>query len=117
MDYDKKAINDYNIPRKIRELQSSVFFENFLTIITYQEKLGNYNSAQTLVMKFIIITYQEKLGNYNCPSEIFASDLIITYQEKLGNYNGVPVSFTNVSIITYQEKLGNYNYRTNESIR
>ena len=34
---------DYNIPRKIRELQCVNVFSVLLTIITYQEKLGNYN--------------------------------------------------------------------------
>ena len=34
-------------------------------IITYQEKLGNYNSVASAMFLRIIITYQEKLGNYN----------------------------------------------------
>ena len=34
-------------------------------IITYQEKLGNYNIVVHNVNRFAIITYQEKLGNYN----------------------------------------------------
>ena len=34
-------------------------------IITYQEKLGNYNSAKIGSSGYYIITYQEKLGNYN----------------------------------------------------
>ena len=34
-------------------------------IITYQEKLGNYNLAIRKGISFVIITYQEKLGNYN----------------------------------------------------
>ena len=37
-----------------------------LTIITYQEKLGNYNELFALSNVIGIITYQEKLGNYNC---------------------------------------------------
>ena len=36
-----------------------------------------------------IITYQEKLGNYNLVTTIASNPLIITYQEKLGNYNVV----------------------------
>ena len=36
---------DYNIPRKIRELQSRKNSVELLLIITYQEKLGNYNSV------------------------------------------------------------------------
>ena len=34
-----------------------------------------------------IITYQEKLGNYNGKPLVPRSQSIITYQEKLGNYN------------------------------
>ena len=34
---------DYNIPRKIRELQFGLESNHYLLIITYQEKLGNYN--------------------------------------------------------------------------
>ena len=34
-------------------------------IITYQEKLGNYNTRQKYLSRRAIITYQEKLGNYN----------------------------------------------------
>ena len=33
----------YNIPRKIRELQFLPFDRISIGIITYQEKLGNYN--------------------------------------------------------------------------
>ena len=56
-------------------------------IITYQEKLGNYNAKTTKTTKAKIITYQEKLGNYNGYACGSASRIIITYQEKLGNYN------------------------------
>ena len=34
-----------------------------------------------------IITYQEKLGNYNKLVDYNNGEHIITYQEKLGNYN------------------------------
>ena len=34
---------NYNIPRKIRELQFESLISTVLKIITYQEKLGNYN--------------------------------------------------------------------------
>ena len=34
-------------------------------IITYQEKLGNYNITGNWLLMGTIITYQEKLGNYN----------------------------------------------------
>ena len=37
-------------------------------IITYQEKLGNYNNIHYLIYMNYIITYQEKLGNYNYKS-------------------------------------------------
>ena len=36
---------------------------------------------------FFIITYQEKLGNYNLSMVADTFNIIITYQEKLGNYN------------------------------
>ena len=36
-----------------------------------------------------IISYQEKLGNYNPLSMLYAKSKIISYQEKLGNYNQV----------------------------
>ena len=56
-------------------------------IITYQEKLGNYNYITVRLYDKIIITYQEKLGNYNNSVVTWVSNMIITYQEKLGNYN------------------------------
>ena len=80
-----------------------------LIIITYQEKLGNYNELTFYKEKYEIITYQEKLGNYNADTISMLIKCIITYQEKLGNYNCVLNPFQNVLIITYQEKLGNYN--------
>ena len=55
----------YNIPRKIRELQSQTCQLIDGAIITYQEKLGNYNKKLNKSEKNNIITYQEKLGNYN----------------------------------------------------
>ena len=61
----RAEIFHYNIPRKIRELQSSGVFLDSLQIITYQEKLGNYNLHDKDVKEDGIITYQEKLGNYN----------------------------------------------------
>ncbi len=42
---------------------------------------------QIVILNLLIITYQEKLGNYNSLSDIFVLPPIITYQEKLGNYN------------------------------
>ena len=39
----KDFTKNYNIPRKIRELQSEPNTGNTIYIITYQEKLGNYN--------------------------------------------------------------------------
>ena len=55
----------YNIPRKIRELQFKSYWLGALWIITYQEKLGNYNNCTDERRSGYIITYQEKLGNYN----------------------------------------------------
>ncbi len=81
------ACNDYNIPRKIRELQCSGTDYSFGKIITYQEKLGNYNLVTTIASNPLIITYQEKLGNYNSNIGKPYIGKIITYQEKLGNYN------------------------------
>ena len=60
-----QTINNYNIPRKIRELQSLSQRVNTYPIITYQEKLGNYNIDLRINIVNEIITYQEKLGNYN----------------------------------------------------
>ncbi len=58
-------MTNYNIPRKIRELQYTAYITHFSVIITYQEKLGNYNRGEVTVNIRYIITYQEKLGNYN----------------------------------------------------
>ena len=77
----------YNIPRKIRELQFPLLTVIILFIITYQEKLGNYNVLEAIHSACNIITYQEKLGNYNQKVCDIITDVIITYQEKLGNYN------------------------------
>ena len=62
---DPLDLNYYNIPRKIRELQLYDVQTILLFIITYQEKLGNYNTAPVSNLLIFIITYQEKLGNYN----------------------------------------------------
>ena len=83
----QKIICYYNILRKIRELQSPLKKWYKVYIITYQEKLGNYNAAECLMVTTTIITYQEKLGNYNTYNQDIFYKPIITYQEKLGNYN------------------------------
>ena len=44
-------------------------------------------------MLHAIITYQEKLGNYNIKSLRYLIKAIITYQEKLGNYNSAMTGF------------------------
>ena len=80
---------NYNIPRKIRELQHKGTFKIPMEIITYQEKSGNYNLNSTHAPMRIIITYQEKSGNYNMESIQNAYQGIITYQEKSGNYNQI----------------------------
>ena len=59
------TLQNYNIPRKIRELQFENYWLGALWIITYQEKLGNYNDKYDALETQLIITYQEKLGNYN----------------------------------------------------
>ena len=69
--------------------------------------LGNVRYC--VVFRSHIITYQEKLGNYNCQTIIKICSEIITYQEKLGNYNQRVWAKQGHKIITYQEKLGNYN--------
>ena len=61
--------------------------QSIAEIITYQEKLGNYNGFSDFGNFWNIITYQEKLGNYNRSATFSAWRIIITYQEKLGNYN------------------------------
>ena len=99
----------YNIPRKIRELQFYPYNIKKSFIITYQEKLGNYNLLFLFVCQLLIITYQEKLGNYNYNIVKLKQNVIITYQEKLGNYNKFKIVLLLLFIITYQEKLGNYN--------
>ena len=80
-------MSHYNIPRKIRELQCVYTAYDLDRIITYQEKLGNYNNCFDLTSFDLIITYQEKLGNYNNIVVQTCYGTIITYQEKLGNYN------------------------------
>ena len=65
----------------------AIWTMQFEEIITYQEKLGNYNKTPTNLARHIIITYQEKLGNYNVRNAAMNACQIITYQEKLGNYN------------------------------
>ena len=79
--------DNYNIPRKIRKLQCNPSDYNDISIITYQEKLGNYNNPSDYNGVTLIITYQEKLGNYNPHFQVKEFACIITYQEKLGNYN------------------------------
>ena len=73
---------NYNIPRKIRELQSWSLRGRTEHIITYQEKLGNYNLLSASEYSELIITYQEKLGNYNSKCNNAQQFQIITYQEK-----------------------------------
>ena len=59
-----------------------------VSIIPYQEKLGNYNQQNIKPVMKRIIPYQEKLGNYNLERLKNSLEFIIPYQEKLGNYNG-----------------------------
>ena len=43
----------------------TILFVFILTIIPYQELLGNYNAALRSLRREYIIPYQELLGNYN----------------------------------------------------
>ena len=56
----KDFTKNYNIPKKIRELQSTRGDTGAHRIITYQEKLGNYNDPEREYAPLVIITYQEK---------------------------------------------------------
>ena len=100
---------DYTIPRTVRELQPLHALVQGLTIIPYQELLGNYNALHHVVLFPFIIPYQELLGNYNQRVVHFRPVLIIPYQELLGNYNCALYHSYFVTIIPYQELLGNYN--------
>ena len=56
---------DYNIPRKIRELQSR--FQRMVSINYYNipRKIRELQFVDVKGQTNYIITYQEKLGNYN----------------------------------------------------
>ena len=59
-----------------------------VSIIPYQELLGNYNPSCIRISRSHIIPYQELLGNYNQAVEEDAQTAIIPYQE--------PVSYTHL---------------------
>ena len=87
----------------------SVYQDFLCPIIPYQEQLGNYNMAASLVASVVIIPYQEQLGNYNMLVQPLLRRRIIPYQEQLGNYNLLLQFALAGGIIPYQEQLGNYN--------
>ena len=78
-------------------------------IITYQEKLGNYNFPRILGIRANNYNIPRKIRELQYSTAIFEPLMIITYQEKLGNYNLLTLLYGVIKIITYQEKLGNYN--------
>ena len=80
-------IDNYTIPRTVRELQQSYLRTLTQKIIPYQELLGNYNSCPLDGHCEFIIPYQELLGNYNAKDARKWICAIIPYQELLGNYN------------------------------
>ena len=62
-----------------------------------------------LCRKNNIISYQNKIGNYNFSHKVFYYSLIISYQNKIGNYNFHSTFISVFSIISYQNTIGNYN--------
>ena len=74
-----------------------------MTIIPYQELLGNYNAVPGSDRGRAIIPYQELLGNYNGCAFSIEVAAIIPYQELLGNYNYAGLQMKTVIIIPYQE--------------
>ena len=58
-----------------------------MSIIPYQELLGNYDVARLFVSPYPIIPYQELLGNYDPLLLYTVESRIIPYQELLGNYD------------------------------
>ena len=85
--YKRKTWLDYTIPRAIRELWRVIVSRRTLTIIPYQELLGNYDLLAKEFPIKIIIPYQELLGNYDTAIAPGAKNNIIPYQELLGNYD------------------------------
>ena len=59
----------------------------WMTIIPYQELLGNYDPIRKPSSRPAIIPYQELLGNYDHYSITAQDTVIIPYQELLGNYD------------------------------
>ena len=58
------ALN-YNIPRKIRELQLIKAFKVPFINYNIPRKIRELQFAYAILLSIPIITYQEKLGNYN----------------------------------------------------
>ena len=61
---------------------------HILSIIPYQELLGNYDNYVAAIVAWMIIPYQELLGNYDEERQDLSWFAIIPYQELLGNYDG-----------------------------
>ena len=66
----------YNIPRKIRELQSSFFKNSLRANYNIPRKIRELQLLTLMLLLLIIITYQEKLGNYNFVHVNKADDLL-----------------------------------------
>ena len=58
-----------------------------LGIIPLREKIGNYDSCNSLEMVFTIIPLREKIGNYDGLSRLVGIFKIIPLREKIGNYD------------------------------
>ena len=58
-----------------------------VSIIPYQELLGNYDPTAQHCRVWAIIPYQELLGNYDRATRLPPIQWIIPYQELLGNYD------------------------------
>ena len=58
-----------------------------LSVLPYQELLGNYNPMPMYSVPGLVLPYQELLGNYNFDDSNVQPKLVLPYQELLGNYN------------------------------
>ena len=56
-------------------------------IIPLREKIGNYDSCNSLEMVFTIIPLREKIGNYDYILRLYKGFFIIPLREKIGNYD------------------------------
>ena len=107
-DYAGLLLSYYTIPRNNRELQRPIRVINSLTIIPYQEIIGNYSTTFAVGRRYTIIPYQEIIGNYSVELLNINIRTIIPYQEIIGNYSMAGRSGLETIIIPYQEIIGNY---------